>query len=71
MAAYCPNARAHQDFVPLCRLCGAEDHDDKDCPRNSLNLAKEKGKQKADERPSTLANLIEVVTSKEQRGNVG
>ena len=71
MAAYCPNPRAHQDYTPLCRQCGEEGHEDRDCPRNSLNLAKERGKQKVDDSPSTSANLIEVVKLEERYNNVG
>ena len=63
MAAYCPNPRAHQDYIPLCRICGEEGHEDKDCPKNSLNLAKGKGKQISDEGPSSSANLVEVVVT--------
>ena len=61
IATYCPNARAHQDYIPLCRICSEEGHEDKDCPKNSVNLAKMKGKQKMDDGASTLANLVEVV----------
>lgn len=71
MAAYCPNPCAHQDCTPLCRQCGEEGHEDRGCPRNSLNLAKEKGKQKAHECPSTSTNLIEVVKPNERHSNVG
>lgn len=63
MATYCPNPRTHQDYIPSCRLCSEECHEEKDCSKNSLNLATAKGKQGVDDEGlSTSTNLVEIVT---------
>ena len=60
IAPYCPNTRAHQDYVPLCWLCSGEGHEEKDCPTRQVTTNQDKGKQKIDEGVGTSTNLVEI-----------